>query len=235
MAIGNSVNDEIREQQRKVLQEKGFIGRLEYFFYYYKWHVIIGTVVAVLLTSFIVQIVTKKDTALQVAFINGFPNIETSDFMADFASFAELDESKEEALLDASFYINTDSTTMYDEQYAEKIFIMSSAGALDVCIVDESYFPTLAEGGFLLDLSEVLTKEELTELKDKLFYHDSPNNMYEGVQPVGIEVSDAIRLVSTESFPNSKAYFCIVMNTEHLDHSLKFLDYLYTDPTDTVE
>ena len=46
MAIGNSVNDEIREQQRKVLQEKGFVGRLEYFFYYYKWHVIIGTVVA---------------------------------------------------------------------------------------------------------------------------------------------------------------------------------------------
>lgn len=230
MAIGNSVNDEIREQQRKVLEEKGFFGRLEYFFYYYKWHVIIGTIVAVLLTVSIVQLVTKKDIALQVAFINGFPNIEATDFMSDFSTYAGLDVQKEEALLDDSFYINTESPTMYDEQHAEKIFIMSSAGALDVCVVDESYFPILAEGGFITDLSEVFTEEELAAFGDKLFYHDSPNNLYEGMQPVGIEVSDAPRLQISESFPNSKAYFCIIMNTEHMDHSVKFLDYLYTTP-----
>ena len=35
MAVGNSVNDEIREQQKKVFKEQGFKGKLEYFIYYY--------------------------------------------------------------------------------------------------------------------------------------------------------------------------------------------------------
>ena len=47
MAIGNSVNDEIREQQKKVLENEGLKGRLQYFVYYYKWHVIIGAIILI--------------------------------------------------------------------------------------------------------------------------------------------------------------------------------------------
>ena len=59
MAIGNSVNDEIREQQKKVLQEQGFKGKLEYFIYYYKWHVIISAIVLLFGGSMIYQVLTQ--------------------------------------------------------------------------------------------------------------------------------------------------------------------------------
>ena len=35
MAAGNSVNDEILEQRRKVLEEEGLKGKIKYFVYYY--------------------------------------------------------------------------------------------------------------------------------------------------------------------------------------------------------
>ena len=47
MAFGNSVNDEIREQHKRVLEQEGFKGRLKYFAHYYKWHVIIALIVIV--------------------------------------------------------------------------------------------------------------------------------------------------------------------------------------------
>jgi len=98
MAAGNSVNDEIREQREKVLKENGFKGRLEYFAYYYKWHVIIGAIILIFGGSMLYDVLTQKDVALQVVYVNGFPNVETTEFMADFEKTIDIDESKEETL-----------------------------------------------------------------------------------------------------------------------------------------
>lgn len=226
MAAGNSVNDEILEQRRKVLEEEGLKGKIKYFVYYYKWHAAIALFLLIFIVNFIVNIATKKDTALQVIFINGFPNVENEEFMDGFAQTININPKKEEALLDSSFYINPESPGIYDEQNMEKIFVMASAGVLDVCISDETYFETLAEGGYLLDLSTVFSEEEMEEYKDRIFYYDSPNNLAQGKEPVGLEITNAPKLVETQSFPNSKAYFCIIMNSEHVDNALAFLDYL---------
>ena len=111
MAIGNSVNDEIREQQRKVLESQGFKGRLEYFIHYYKWHVLIGALVLIVGGTMIYDVVTKKDMALQAIYINAFPNVENSTFMADFEKTIEIDTKKEETSLISDIYINSLITT----------------------------------------------------------------------------------------------------------------------------
>ena len=126
MAIGNSVNDEIREQQKRVLEQEGFKGRLKYFAHYYKWHVIIALIVILFFGTSIYDIVTRKDTALQVLMVNGFPNVESKEIMLDFEKNIEINTKKEETLLDASFYINTESPTLFDEQNSEKLFVMVS-------------------------------------------------------------------------------------------------------------
>ena len=100
MAIGNSVNDEIREQQKKVMENEGLKGRLQYFVYYYKWHVIIGAIILIFVINTIVEFATRKDTVLQVVYINGFPNVESTEFMADFQKTIEINEKKEITQLD---------------------------------------------------------------------------------------------------------------------------------------
>lgn len=228
MAIGNSVNDEIREQHRKVLEEEGLKGRLKYFVYYYKWPVLIALIVIIFFGTSLFQVLSKKDTALQVLMVNGFPNIEAEDFMTDFEKTITIDTTKEDTLLDDSFYINAESPTMYDEQNAEKLFVMSSAGVVDVVLVDEAYFKIMAEAGYLLDLSTILTEEQMTFYADRAFYYDSANNYAEGEEFVGIEVTSSPKIVNTQSYPNTKAYFCMIMNAPNIENSLAFLEYLDT-------
>ena len=228
MAIGNSVNDEIREQQKKVLENEGLKGRLQYFVYYYKWHVIIGAIILIFVINTIVEFATRKDTVLQVVYINGFPNVESTEFMTDFQKTIEINEKKEITQLDDSFYINSDSPSYYDEQYIEKLLVMSSAGTIDVVVVDEDYFKIMAQGGYFLDLSTVLSDEQMAEYNDRLFYYDCPDNLTEGEEAIGIEITDAAKIVSTQSYPNTKCYFGIIVNSKHIDHSLAFLNYLET-------
>lgn len=228
MAHGNSVNDEIREQRKKVLEQEGFKGRLKYFVYYYKWPVIIGLIVIIFLGKSIYEIASKKDTALQVLMVNGFPNVETTEFMAEFEKTIEIDTDKEETLMDDSFYITSDVSSTYAEQNANKLFVMASAGVVDVILADEEYFLTLAENGFLLDLSTIFTEEQMQQYADRSFYYDSPNNYAEGEEFVGIEVTNSPKIVETQSYPNTKSYFCIIMNAPNMDNALAFLEYLDT-------
>lgn len=228
MATGYSVNDEIREQREKVLKDKGLKGKLEYFVYYYKWPVIIGAIVLFLGGSMLYDVLTQKDTALQVVYVNSFPNVEAQEFMADFQKTLDINEDKEETLLDTSFYINAESPSYYDEQSIEKLLVMCSAGTVDVCVVDESYFMTMAEAGYFLDLSTVLSAEQMEQYKDRIVWYDCPENMTEGEEAIALEVTDASKIASTQSFPNTKCYYGIIVNSERIDNSLAFLDYLET-------
>lgn len=228
MAIGNSVQDEIREQQRKVLESQGFKGRLEYFIHYYKWHVIIGAIALIIGGSMIYEVITQKDIVMQTVFINAFPNVENDVFMDDFEKSIGINTKKEEASMISDIYINMDEYTYYDSQNIEKILVMCAAGAVDVCVVDEKYMMHMAEGGYYMDLSTVFTPEQMEEYKERLIWYDCPNDNTEGEEAIALEITDASKIVSTQSYPNSKCYFTIIANAPNIDNSLAFLDYLQT-------
>ena len=228
MAVGNSVQDEIREQQMKVLESQGFKGRLEYFFHYYKWYVLVAALVLIIGGSMIYDIVTKKETILQAVYVNAFPNVESSQFMAEYEKTIEIDPKKEETSLIDDFYIDMDAYTYYDAQNIEKLLVLCAAGTVDVCIVDEGYLMHMAEGGYFMDLSTVFTEEQMKEYEGKFVWYDCPDDITEGDGAIALEITDAFKIVSTQSYPNSKCYFTIIVNAPNVDNALTFLDYLET-------
>ncbi len=228
MAIGNSVQDEIREQQMKVLASQGLKGRLEYFFYYYKWYTLVALLILFIGGSMIYDIATKKDTVMQAIYINAFPNVENDTFMANFEKTIEINSKKEETSLITDIYINMDEYTYYDSQNIEKVLVMCAAGAVDVCVVDEKYMMHMAEGGYYMDLSTVFTEEQMEEYKDRLIWYDCPGDTKEGEEAIALEITDASKIVSTQSYPNSKCYFTIIANAPNVDNSVAFLDFLET-------
>lgn len=228
MAIGNSVNDEIREQQRKVLESQGLKGRIEYFFYYYKWYVLTGAIILLVVGSMIYDIVTKKDMIMQAVYVNGFPNVENELFMADFEKTIEINHKKEETSLIDDFYIDMDAYTYFDAQNIEKLLVLCSAGTVDVCVVDEGYLMHMAEGGYFMDLSTVFSPEQMKKYEDKLVWYDCPDNIAEGEEAIALEITDASKIVSTQSYPNSKCYFTIIVNAPNVENAMAFLDYLET-------
>ena len=228
MATGNSINDEIREQRKKAFERLDFKGKIKYWLYYYKWPAIIGAIILIFGGSMIYELLTKKDVALQVVYVNSSLNEESEEFMADFQKTIDIDEKKEETLLDNSIYIDASSPSYYAEQTFEKLFVMCSAGVVDVCIVDEEYFMTMANGGYFKDLSTVLTEEQMKQYKDRLVWYDCPDNITEGQEAIAIEVTDSPKIVSTHSFPDKKYYYTIIVNASNIDNSLAFLDYIET-------
>ena len=228
MAIGNSVQDEIREQQKKVLESQGFKGRLEYFFHYYKWYVLTVALILIIGGTMIYDIVTKKDMVMQAVYVNAFPNVESTEFMADFEKTIEINPKKEETSLIDDFYIDMEAYTYFDAQNIEKLLVLCAAGTVDVCIVDESYLMNMAEGGYFMDLSTIFTDAQMQEYKDKLVWYDCPDNIAEGEEAIALEITDASKIVSTQSYPNSKCYFTVIVNAPNVDNALAFLDYLET-------
>lgn len=228
MAIGNSVQDEIREQQKKVMETQGFKGRLEYFIHYYKWHVIIGALILIIGGTMIYDIVSKKDMIFQAVYVNAFPNVEGEEFMAEFEKTIEINPKKEEISLIDDFYIDMEAYTYFDVQNIEKLLVLCAAGNVDVCVVDEGYLMNMAEGGYFMDLSTIFTEEQMAKYSDKLVWYDCPNNIAEGEEAIALEITDASKIVSTQSYPNSKCYFTVIVNATNVDNALAFLDFLET-------
>ena len=68
----------------------------------------------------------------------------------------------------------------------------------------------------------------MEQYKDRIVWYDCTENMTEGEEAIALEVTDASKIVSTQSFPNTKCYYGIIVNSERIDNSLAFLDYLET-------
>lgn len=226
MAIGNSVNDEIREQKNKIMQERGLKGQISYFLYYYKTHLIIALLIIIAIIYFITAYLNKKDCILQTIYINGFPNIDAQEISDDFAKQITYDPAHEEIYLDTSFYISATNRTQYDDTNEQKIALMATAGDLDSCVTDEAFYHTLADNYFLMDLSSVLTSKQLEKYQDRLIYSTSQET---GKQiPTGIKINDFPKIQSTNSYPSSDCYYCIFRLAKHQDMAIQFLEYLET-------
>lgn len=228
MANGNSVFDEIREQHQKVKAEKGTKAYLLHLFHYYKWYALTGLILIIIFSTMIYDIVTKKDIIMQAVYINAFPNVTSEEFMADFEKTITFNPKKEETSLISDFYINMDDTTIFEAENIQKLLVLCASGAVDVCVVDESYLMQMAQGGYYMDLSTVFTKEQMEKYSDRLIWHDYPDDDKVGEEAIALEVTDAAKIVSTQSYPNTKCYFAIMVNAPNVDNSLAFLDYLET-------
>ena len=64
-----AVMDEFKEE-REALKNGTPKQKLAYFWYYYKWHVIISVIVIGMIVSFIYQYTNRKDTAFNAVLLN---------------------------------------------------------------------------------------------------------------------------------------------------------------------
>lgn len=250
MAAGNSVNDEIREQQRK-LKGKPFKEKWAYFWEYYKIHTLVTICVAIAAISLIHTVVSQKDSALDVGLVNAFlkDGIDSQDLAADFAAYAQVDTKEYEVVIDPDLYVDYGGQDQYSYINMQKLTAMAAAGALDVILTNEEYIDHNISSGLFTDLHEYFTDEELARYEDRLIYRIIPTEDVEydsilaeegeaetetesekvvvtaddeGAIPVGIDVRDSKYLYSDQM----EAWFCIVSTAKNVDTAKLFLEYL---------
>lgn len=248
MAAGNSVNDEIREQQRK-LKGKPLKEKWAYFWEYYKIHTIVTICVTLAVISLIHTIVSQKDSALDVGLVNAFlkDGIEAQDVAADFAAYAQIDTEEYDVVIDPDLYVDYGGQDQYSYINMQKLTAMAAAGSLDVILTNEEYIDHNISAGLFIDLHEYFTDEELAEYEDRLIYRTVPTedveydtvlaeggdtesaeetadvaDTGEDAIPIGIDVRDSKYLYSDQM----EAWFCVVSTAQNVDNAKLFLEYL---------
>ena len=250
-----AVMDEFREE-REAMKHGTPKQKLEYFWLYYKWHVIIAVAAIVAISSFIYEAVTRKETALFALFLNSFVLAEDSgeSYKQSFLDTAEIDTDEYEIMLDTSLYFQPDS--MGEDTYTavQKVSVYVAAGEIDLLGADQAAFEHYAYLDFLSDLRDMLTPEQIEKYSSSFYYIDrevleakqeaednleeftseypdpsKPEEMADPI-PVGIFLENASEEFNDNFMfsGNSSSAIGFVVNANRVENAQSFIDYIFT-------
>ena len=240
----DSVNDEIKNEAKKVWQTKKGKERFLYFADYYKVHFIIAVVAVAFIISFINWMANRKDSILQVLVING-KSVDECDYQKlidDHESTQTYDEKKQELIIDPNYQIDVYANDQYSQTNVQKVFVNVAVGELDVMLCDEDFMRLARAQDCAYDLSDVLPDDMCKKYEDKLVWYDFPmeevgiegyeeeyKQDYEGrYEALSLDVSDFYKIKQYDIFPKGSGYVLIMANTANLERAIGFIEYLDT-------
>lgn len=162
-----AVMDEFKEERDKI-KHGTFKEKRKYFWDYYKWHTI-GGIAAIIMVIWIVHDVTHQDeSVLYVALINCASVYDDSEYVSGVEEYLGVEDG--EALTIENSLDVTDDTTAYTSY--EVIAVRIAANEMDVMVADEEFISGYSQGDSLIDLTTVMSEEQLERYSDYFYYVD---------------------------------------------------------------
>lgn len=249
-----AVMDEFREE-REALKNGTPKQKLQYFWDYYKWYVIIGAIVVIMAGSFIRDILSNKEHGFFAAFLNTQEDeVSAEAFRSDLAERLNIDTDNYEVIVDTSMSISATSNDEATLNNMQRLSIYTGTGDLDILAADAPAFLRYASTDMFYDLRDILSKEQLDEYSSYLYYidmdevnaqmeasknendryvakeydHHAPENMSAPV-PIAICIQDCSKLQGVYDFLEGDIPMGFLINTSRLNEALTFLEYLFED------
>lgn len=177
MAAGNSVHDEIKEQQKKAFATMSTKEKFAYFWDYYKIHTIVVICVIAFVISFVRQIQENKPYAFYAVLMNAFSGLDSNDtnvmWENEFLEYAGIDPETYRVCIDTSLTQSADGGSQYEMANRQKMAAMMHTGDIHAIIADTETFESYAHMETFYDLSEVLTEDEFALYQDLFYYTDA--------------------------------------------------------------
>ncbi len=251
-----AVMDEFKEERAKVIKDGTFQEKWNYFWDYYKWHVIAITLITVFAVWIIHDVVTQEENVLYAALLNCSSAYDTSEYVAGVEEALGV-ESGEYLTIEATLDVTEDSV---DYTSQEALMVRIAAKEVDVMVAEEETISRYAEADVLIDLTTILSEEQLERYSAYFYYidyaliesgyydetnyedevaagtadHASPENMEQPIA-VGIYIATTDEagdyVCTTPEFNanyyySTEAIFTITNFSGHIDAALQFLDYI---------
>lgn len=164
------VNDEIKQQHMKT-KDMDFKGKLNYFWYYYKIHTFAAIIIVIFVSIFIHDMVTAKDYNFYGVMLNS-SYLDEDALEASFGEYAGLDLETYDCFIDTASTFSFQSMSEYDIATLQKLTALIQTKDLDVLVLDPQVMSNFSGNGMLLDLRNVLNKEELAKYEGSIYYID---------------------------------------------------------------
>ena len=242
-----NINEEKRHQWQ-ALKGMGFKAHWDYFWDYYKVHVIVAVVLIIGIVSLVKDIVNQKPDAVSVTIINAAGISDASSLKAGFAEYENIDTTKYNVAIDSTSAINLQNPDSYTIANSERIYSMIAAHDLDVIMADTDVFENYSKNEMFIDLSEYFSEEELSALGDNIFYVDTADynsgddyleegsdskkdenddaDVVHELIPVGIILKDNPHLKSLEYYQYSTPVVGLAVASERSATGADFIRYL---------
>ncbi len=199
--------------------------------YYLRW-VVIGFVV-LLIGSYIfyTDVIMKKDMVSRCAIVNEFASEPAVEAMSDgFTRYLGLDPDKNITSF-RLYFTNSEMANQVGASASNDLTQISSliyASSLDFMIAGEEDFKTYMDNGFFTPIDQILTKEEMEKLKDKLFIPEESTQKV----AVGIYLDNVPKykeLFKDGGGAVEKPILGIIFNSEKKDIGKEYIKYLFPE------
>ncbi len=227
--------------------------RWNYFWDYYKWHVVAVLLAIAILIQGVVSIVNRRDIVFSGILLNCIISVEDEDFLQGFYDYAGIDSKQEQA----AFYTDivlTDRNNKNDINAYQRIMAGIATKDTDFVVGQQENFQLCAynTSRMFMDLRSFLDKDTLEQFSHRLYYIDGailktlsapvgetvdtnipypdptkPEAMEDPI-PVGIDVSDRKDFQSAYYFPDTTLYLGVVANTPRPELTMQFIEYLFS-------
>lgn len=226
----------LRESFRKM----DMAHKAEYIYMYYKWFILLGIVVLVILGNTLHRQLTKKNVTLYLGMDNVSVGTELEQTITiDFVQWLGQNPKKNEVLAYKGLYLSSDAATEdHQYAYASKMKVMAAVNAqkLDLVLMNREAYDLLSQSGYLLPL---------TELPESLTPYLMENEVILESNAIDVQLNTAedYRIV-TETVPNGldvsefpifrdagfdgAVYIGFLANIPHYDTAVSYLEYLFT-------
>ena len=248
------ISEEIRMRRKEYFAHATFSEKVKYLLDYYGL-MTFGILLALGIIVFgILEITTAPEDILNGAFIN-VPQLGetyvTEQLQEDFMKAQEIDTSKytvnfSDNLIISSSDLETTSTTH------QVLMVQMSGGKVDFIVSSPDNLMTYAYDDILVDLTTVLTEEQIEKYKPYFLYVDAeiirqrtndqsqtledfadyvypdpskPEDMKDPI-PVFIDFSQNERIQKMYSAKKLNVSFAIVVSGNYKDNAVKFLDFI---------
>lgn len=186
--------------------------RIEHIWEYYRFQILLSILFVVLVATVVPPLFDRPISSWRAFYINSEISSEEAQELADDFKLNVLgiETDEHEIDIDTSMrFTTTDATSIAISQMAR--FTAFIAGKeVDLVVSDEGIIEHYGKLGGFVHLDDLLTEEQLSEWKDRIYYVTEDEGEEE---PVAIEVSEGI-------------YAAVPLNSEKTRVSAQFIDYL---------
>ena len=223
-----------RESEKSKWSKMNKKQKFTHFTAYYLGPIAIGILVICLVGFFIYKdVLTKKDVVYNGAILNDSAmEIPLEDFENGFVSALNLDPEKNIASFQF-YYTNSELATKTGATVTTDLTQISSmiyASTLDSMIAAQEDFKMYLDNELFVDISELLSEEELEVIKDKLYIPDTPENTQQHPYGVYLDESSVYQKIFEDGGGLvEKPIFGVLVNSENKERSRQFLYYVFPE------
>ena len=226
--------------------------RWQYFWDYYKWHLIAAVLAIALIIQGVVSFTNKKDIVFSGVLLNCKIGVNDEAFLGDFYDYAGIDHATQEAAFYSDLTLK-DGSSKSDVNTFQRIMAGIATQEFDFVVGQEDAFRLCAysTSNLFMDLRNFLDQAMLEKLSGQLYYIDGafleklnaplgesvdlsltnapdptkPEAMEDPI-PVGIDISSYEAFQSAYYFPDTVSYLGVVSNVPRPELMKQFIQFL---------